>query len=112
YLVLWYYGGYYADMDVFPARSLNSCRALKPLLNPYHSFTTPPKHNISFVVGVEIDEPFATAKLMQDWHWIRRYGFIQYTMYAPQRFSPLLRKIIVRVLAHTKQHRDAAESSL
>ena len=27
-------------------------------------------------------------------------------MYAPRRFSPLLRKAIVRALAHTKQHKD------
>ena len=40
---------------------------------------------------------------MRDWHWARRYGFIQYAIYAPRRFSPLLREIIVRVLSHTKQ---------
>lgn len=40
---------------------------------------------------------------MHDWHWTRSYGLIQYTMYAPRRFSPLLRETIVRVLAHTKQ---------
>jgi hypothetical protein len=33
-------------------------------------------------------------------------------MYAPRRFSPLLRKAIVRVLAHTKQHRDASRYSI
>lgn len=45
---------------------------------------------------------------MREWHWIRTYGFVQYNLYAPQRFSPLLRRAIVRVLAHTKRHKDAS----
>lgn len=62
------------------------------------------KPNVSLVLGIEIDELFASSKLMHDWHWIRTYGFLQYTMYAPRRFSPLLRKAITRTLAQTKQH--------
>ncbi|KAI9371066.1 hypothetical protein BJX61DRAFT_48852 [Aspergillus egyptiacus] len=100
YLLLWYYGGYYADMDVYPAKSINSCPSLKPLHNDLDTGNA----NISLVVGVEIDEPHASAQLMRDWHWIRTYGLIQYTIYAPQRFSPLLREVIVRVLSHTRQH--------
>jgi hypothetical protein len=41
---------------------------------------------------------------MREWRWIRRYQLIQYTMYAPRRFSPLLRETIVRVLSHTRRH--------
>lgn len=100
YLVLWYHGGYYADMDVFPARSIKSCVSLDPLFNNHNS------RNVSLVVGVEIDEPYASPRLMRDWHWSRSYGFIQYNMYAPRRFSPFLRKAIVRVLAHTKQQQE------
>lgn len=99
YLLLWYYGGYYADTDIFPARSIKSCPALRDSI-----FAVTIDNNISLVVGVEIDEPFASPQKMQYWHWIRRYGFIQYTMYAPQRLSPLLREVIVRVLSHTRQH--------
>ena len=62
--------------------------------------------DVSLVVGVEIDEPFASPQKMRDWHWVRSYGFIQYTMFAPRRFSPLLREVIVRVLSHTKRHLD------
>ncbi|KAJ5794751.1 CAZyme family GT32 [Penicillium paradoxum] len=100
YLLLWYYGGFYADIDVFPARSINKCPALEPFFAPTND--GPP--DVSLVIGIEVDEPYASPKFMQDWHWTRSYGLIQYTMYAPRRFSPLLRETIVRVLAHTKQY--------
>lgn len=98
YLILWYYGGYYADVDIFPARSIKQCPSLR------NSVFKTDKPDISLVVGIEIDEPFASPRKMHDWHWARSYGFIQYTMYAPRRFSPLLREVIVRVLSHTKRH--------
>lgn len=98
YLILWYYGGYYADVDIFPARSIKQCPSLQ------HSVFKTDNPDISLVVGIEIDEPFASPEKMHDWHWVRSYGFIQYTMYAPRRFSPLLREVIVRVLSHTKRH--------
>lgn len=98
YLLLWYYGGYYADMDIFPAKSIKSCPALQ------QSVFTPKDPDISLVVGIELDEPFASAQKMHEWHWDRTYGFIQYTLFAPRRFSPILREVIVRVLSHTKRH--------
>lgn len=106
YLILWYYGGYYADMDVFPARTIRSCPSLEPLFQPVSSSYrdhVSSQPNISLVLGVEIDEPYASPTLMREWHWSRSCGLIQYNMYAPRRFSPLLRRAIVRVLAHTKK---------
>ncbi|KAJ5882964.1 uncharacterized protein N7473_009850 [Penicillium subrubescens] len=100
YLILWYFGGYYADTDIFPATSIKQCPSLR---NSVFKTDNP---DISLVVGIEIDEPFASSQKMRDWHWVRSYGFIQYTMYAPRRFSPLLREVIVRVLSHTKRHKD------
>lgn len=85
-------------MDVYPAKSIKKCPSLRPLFDPKVY------RDVSLAVGIEIDEPHASPQLMRDWHWIRRYGFIQYTFYAPQRFSPLLRKVIVRVLSHTRQY--------
>ncbi|KAL4746937.1 hypothetical protein BDW72DRAFT_206898 [Aspergillus terricola var. indicus] len=99
YLLLWYYGGYYADMDVIPAKSIKSCPSLKPVFGSADT-----AKNVSLVVGIEIDEPHASPQLMRDWHWIRTYGLIQYNIYAPQRFSLLLREVIIWVLAHTRQH--------
>lgn len=101
YLLLWYYGGFYADVDVFPARPIKGCPDLKPLL-----FADQQQPNVSLVVGIELDEPYVSPRGMREWHWTRRYGFLQYTMYAPRRFSPVLREIITRVLAHTKQHNE------
>lgn len=102
YLLTWYYGGYYADADVWPARSIRSCPTLEPIFHP----TTDTTYNVSLILGIEIDEPYASEKLMRQWHWSRSYGFIQYNFYAPKRFSPFLRKTIARVLAHTKRHRE------
>ncbi|KAJ5578758.1 uncharacterized protein N7459_007722 [Penicillium hispanicum] len=102
YLILWYFGGYYADMDTFPKRPIKGCREMQD------SILGNEDPDVSLVVGVEIDEPFASPQKMHDWHWVRRYGFIQYTLYAPRRFSPLLREVIVRVLSHTKRHLEEA----
>jgi hypothetical protein len=105
YLLLWYYGGFYADIDVFPARSIKSCPALQPFFPTPHSVQNIPP-NVSLVVGIEVDEPYASPQFMCDWHWTRSYGLIQYTMYAPRRFSPLLRETIVHVLSHTRAHEN------
>ncbi|KAL3475966.1 hypothetical protein BJX99DRAFT_228670 [Aspergillus californicus] len=99
YLLLWYFGGYYADTDVYPKRTIKTC----PSLKPFFAESDAPA-NVSLAVGIEIDEPNASPRLMRDWHWIRTYGLVQYTIFAPQRFSPLLRQVIVRVLSHTRQH--------
>ncbi|KAJ5230034.1 hypothetical protein N7489_010742 [Penicillium chrysogenum] len=105
YLLLWYYGGFYADIDVFPARTIKTCPALEPFFTPTPEDYTQNIHpDVSLVVGIEVDEPYASAQFMRDWHWTRSYGLIQYTMYAPRRFSPLLRETIVRVLAHTRKY--------
>ena len=98
YLLLWYYGGYYSDIDAFPVQSIASCPPLSPLFEPNK------KYNVSLVVGVEIDEPYASSQTKKLWHWSRTYGFIQYSMYAPTRFSPFLRRVIVRALAHSSRH--------
>ncbi|CAG8237679.1 unnamed protein product [Penicillium olsonii] len=107
YLLLWYYGGFYEDMDVFPARSIKSCSALQSFFPTSKDSIQDNTPNVSLVVGVEVDEPYASPQFMRDWHWTRSYGLIQYTMYAPRRFSPLLREAIVHVLSHTREHRKS-----
>ncbi|KAJ5512773.1 hypothetical protein N7463_002325 [Penicillium fimorum] len=107
YLLVWYYGGFYADIDVFPARTIKTCPALEPFFaSPSDKYTEHIHPNASLVVGIEVDEPYASPQFMRDWHWTRSYGLIQYTVYAPRRFSPLLRETIVRVIAHTIQYND------
>ncbi|KAJ5625237.1 hypothetical protein N7510_001546 [Penicillium lagena] len=99
YLVMWYHGGYYADLDVVPVLPIRDCPALQETVAVKN-----PKAHISLVVGIETDEPFATPEMGAQWQGARKYGFVQYNLYAPRRFSPLLREVIVRVLSHTKQH--------
>ncbi|PYI21879.1 hypothetical protein BO99DRAFT_52528 [Aspergillus violaceofuscus CBS 115571] len=103
YLLLYYYGGFYADMDIYPARPINECPALQSILKPSMDASID-SANVSLVLGVELDEPYASPQTMRYWRWTRSYGLIQYTMYAPRRFSPLLREIIVRCLSHTRQY--------
>lgn len=111
YLLLWYYGGFYADIDVFPARTIKTCPALEPFFAPPPNEYTESTHpDVSLVVGIEVDEPYASQQFMRDWHWTRSYGLIQYTMYAPRRFSPLLHETIVRVLSHTRQYNSQHSS--
>ncbi|KAF7512143.1 hypothetical protein GJ744_002305 [Endocarpon pusillum] len=103
YLLLWYHGGLYADIDVYPVQPIEFCNSLNPLFTEQY-------HNISLAVSVEIDEPYASTAMKKQWHWSRTYGFIQYTLYAPRRFSPFLRRAIVRVIAHSVRHNRASSS--
>ncbi|RAL01756.1 uncharacterized protein BO80DRAFT_464297 [Aspergillus ibericus CBS 121593] len=102
YLLLWYYGGFYADMDVFPARPISKCSAMQRVFPQRSDHPA----NVSLVVGIELDEPYASPRRMREWHWTRTYGLIQYTIYAPRRFSPVLREIIVRALAYTRKYQS------
>lgn len=97
YALLWHYGGFYADIDVHPVRSVESCGAMLPL------FTSDKNLNISLVIGVEVDEPYASARRRKFWRWDGTYSFIQYTMYAPRPFSPVLRRAVVRSIAHLRK---------
>jgi hypothetical protein len=105
YLLLWYNGGLYADIDVYPVQPIEFCNSLNPLFTEHY-------HNISLAVGIEIDEPYASMAMKKQWHWSRTYGFIQYTLYAPRRFSPFLRRAIVRVIAHSARHNRASSGFL
>lgn len=97
YLLLWFWGGFYADIDIYPKMPVTSCG---PLVSLFTGVTP----NVSLVVGVEVDEPYASASKRRAWKWSRTHGFIQYSIYAPRRFSPILRKVIVRGIAHSLQH--------
>jgi hypothetical protein len=98
YTLLWHYGGFYADIDVHPVRSIESCVPMLPL------FAGDKNLHISLVIGVEVDEPYASARRRKYWRWDGTHGFIQYTMYAPRPFSPILRRAIVRSIAHSAKH--------
>lgn len=103
YLLLWYHGGFYADTDAYPKKAIASCYNLGQLFEPRQH------HNISLVLGVEIDEPYATNAAMRKWKWTRRYQLGQWTLYAPHRFSPVLRKIIVRAVARSLQYYEHSQ---
>ena len=60
--------------------------------------------HVSLVIGIEVDEPYASARRRKYWRWDGTHGFIQYAMYAPRPFSPILRRAIVRSIAHSAKH--------
>ena len=99
YTLLWYHGGFYADIDVHPVRSIDSCPSMLPL------FTSDKHLNISLIIGIEVDEPYASARRRKFWRWDGTHGFIQYAMYAPRPFSPILRQAIVRSIAQSIYHK-------
>ncbi|KAF8459332.1 nucleotide-diphospho-sugar transferase [Terfezia claveryi] len=99
YLLLFIYGGVWVDHDVWPVKPLSAC-PFQIHLPTSESGVSP---HTSLLVGIEIDEPFVTAKTRRHWHWSRIYGLIQYHMVA-KPFSPFLRRAIVRVVAHAYTH--------
>ena len=63
YLLLWYDGGLYADIDVHPVRPITLCKPLNPLFTEHH-------HNISLAVSVGIDEPYTPFHHLKKPLWI------------------------------------------
>ncbi|KIW37451.1 uncharacterized protein PV06_10490 [Exophiala oligosperma] len=98
YTLLWHYGGFYADIDVHPVRSVETCEPMSPL------FALDKNMNISLVIGIEVDEPYASVRRRKFWRWDGTHGFIQYAIYAARPFSPILRRAIVRSIAHSVKH--------
>ncbi|KAK9370666.1 hypothetical protein V1509DRAFT_651463 [Lipomyces kononenkoae] len=88
YLLLYLYGGVYADIDVY-------CR--KPIAEwlPENFW----KSDADVVVGVEIDEPYAMEESQKVQGWHRPYGFAQFTIVS-KPFARPVRTAIVRVVAH------------
>ncbi|KAK9456081.1 hypothetical protein V1511DRAFT_520950 [Dipodascopsis uninucleata] len=88
YLLLYLYGGVYADIDVY-------CR------KPIETWVSDDiwKSNADVIVGVEIDEPYADDATQKLWDWPRIYGLTQYTIVA-KPFSKPVRTAILRVIAH------------
>ncbi|KAK9469088.1 hypothetical protein V1512DRAFT_203037 [Lipomyces arxii] len=88
YLLLYLYGGVYADIDVY-------CR--KPVDQWVPKSIWDSKADV--IVGIELDEPFATAESQRLRGWHRPFGFAQYTIVA-RPFAKPVRTAIVRVVAH------------
>ncbi|KAL3425276.1 Initiation-specific alpha-1,6-mannosyltransferase 1 [Phlyctema vagabunda] len=94
YLILWYHGGFFAEVDTWPRVALKFC---SPIVQ-----VTSGRHNISLMVGVEIDEPYLNPETKAVWKWSRSFGFGQAVVWAPRRFDPILRRAIVRAITHMK----------
>ncbi|KAK7207697.1 nucleotide-diphospho-sugar transferase [Myxozyma melibiosi] len=88
YLLLYLYGGVYADVDLY-------CR--KPISEWIpHDLA---KSDADVIIGIELDEPYVTLETQRQWHWHRPYSFAQFTIVA-KPFAKPIRTAIVRVVAH------------
>jgi mannosyltransferase OCH1-like enzyme len=79
--------GIYADADVQCAKPITDCTSP-------HFWT-----ESSVIVGIEIDEPTATAAVQKQWKWSRNHGFTQWTVIA-KPFTEPLKLAIVRAVSH------------
>jgi len=130
YTLLWLHGGFYADVDTIPHTPVALCPSLSFLfpasghLSPAAASSSstsaaelaalvttahalPPLANLSLVLGLEMDEPAANPHTRAFWRWTRTAAFAQYAVYAPRRFSPLMRRALARALAYATYHNTA-----
>lgn len=97
HILLWYYGGFYASIDTWSRVALHDCSPISSVLDSNEI-------KIGLMIGVATDEPFLSFKTMEQWGWLRSFGFSQDVLWAPLRFNPLLKTAIVRSLSHARTH--------
>jgi mannosyltransferase OCH1-like enzyme len=100
YILLWYYGGFYTEIDTWARQAMRDCQ---PIISVVEG-----QRNISLMVGVDIDEPYLSQNTIKQWGWARGFSFGQYVIWAPKRFDPILRKAIVRAISHGKTQKSLA----
>ncbi|KAH9215129.1 hypothetical protein DL95DRAFT_388846 [Leptodontidium sp. 2 PMI_412] len=103
YLLLWFHGGFYTDVDTWDRVALRDCPPIAAVLAN--------QKEVSLMVGVDLDEPFLGDVTMREWKWARAVGFGQAVMWAPMRFDPILRMAIVRTVSHARIHDAFAEET-
>ncbi|RKF59036.1 Initiation-specific alpha-1,6-mannosyltransferase [Erysiphe neolycopersici] len=103
HLLLWYYGGFYASIDTWSRVALHDCIPISTVLRSNDT-------KIGLMIGVATDEPFLSYKTMEQWGWLRSFGFSQDVVWAPLRFNSLLKTAIVRSISHARTHEALREN--
>ncbi len=103
YLLLWYYGGFYTEIDTWDRVAMRDCGPIATVLAN--------QQEISLMIGVETDEPYLSTEQLRIWQWARGFGFGQSSMWAAMRFDPILRKAIVRTISHARTQKTIAKDS-
>jgi alpha 1,6-mannosyltransferase len=96
YLLLWYHGGAWSEIDTWNRVAMRNCQPILTVLEN--------KKNVSLMVGIDVDEPYFSQDTIKAHKWSRGFGFSQSTIWAPKRFDPILRKAIVRSISHAMVH--------
>ena len=99
FLLLWYYGGFYTDINTWERVSLKDCA---PIVETTQNFK-----NVSLMIGMDRDEPFYNRRTIEGLGWSRGYGFGLGVIWAVRRFDPVLRTAIVRSISHAKTKRES-----
>jgi alpha 1,6-mannosyltransferase len=100
-LTLWYYGGFYTDVDTWERVSLRDCWPIVDVMQG--------GKGVSLMVGVERDEPFYSQLAIEERGWSRGFGFGLGTVWAPRRLDPILRKVVVRSISHAEVQRKLSD---
>ncbi|PBP20763.1 hypothetical protein BUE80_DR008149 [Diplocarpon rosae] len=103
YILLWYNGGFYTDVETWDRVPLRSCKPMAQLVQ------TKQDQEISLMIGVETDEPYLSTTQLRKWGWGRGFAFGQSSIWATMRFDPILRKAIVRTISHSRTQRMSAK---
>lgn len=103
YLLLWYHGGFYTEIDTWDRVAMRDCGPVATVLAN--------QQDISLMIGIETDEPYLSTEQLRKWQWARGFGFGQSSMWAAMRFDPMLRKAIVRTISHARTQKTLAKES-
>ncbi|KAG4412108.1 hypothetical protein IFR04_014757 [Cadophora malorum] len=96
YLLLWYHGGFWTEIETWDRVALRDCPPIAAVLAN--------QKDVSLMLGIDADESFLSDATLKEWKWARGVGFGQAVMWAPMRFDPILRKAIVRTISHARIH--------
>ncbi|KAK2625507.1 hypothetical protein QTJ16_004819 [Diplocarpon rosae] len=103
YMLLWYNGGFYTDVETWDRVPLRNCQPMAQLAQRKQD------QEISLMIGVETDEPYLSPTQLRKWRWERGFAFGQSSLWAMMRFDPILRKAIVRTISHSRTQRMSAK---
>jgi alpha 1,6-mannosyltransferase len=96
YILLWYHGGFYADLDTWARVGMRDCQPIVSVVQE--------QRNVSLMIGIDRDEPFLTQDSIKELGWTRGFGFGQAVIWAPRRFDWILRRAIVYTVTHARAH--------
>jgi alpha 1,6-mannosyltransferase len=104
WLLLWYHGGVFADVDTWDRIGMRGCKPTKDVVQE--------RRDVSLVIGIETDEPFLSQEGLRKFGLTRGFGFGNVVVWAPKRFDPVVRRAIVYTVSHARAHLNKSITAL